>query len=161
LKIRLETLSDVPAIHALLVESFPTTAEADLVARLRADGDAVLSLVADAEGGVAGHVLFSRMTAPLGALGLAPVAVAPRWRRQGVAARLIREGLARARAAGWEAVFVLGDPAYYGRFGFDVASAAGFRSPYAGPYFMLRQLTADLPAADGPVDYAPACAALG
>ena len=40
------------------------------------------------------------------------------------------------RADGWEAVFVLGDPAYYERFGFSVAAAAGFASPYAGPYFM-------------------------
>jgi putative acetyltransferase len=160
LRIRPEAPSDIPAIHALLVEAFPTAAEADLVMRLRADGDVALSLVQETEG-VAGHVLFSRMTAPFRALGLAPVAVAPRWRRQGVAARLIREGLAHAGAAGWEAVFVLGDPAYYSRFGFDAASAAGFRSPYAGPYFMLRRLAADLPAADGSVDYAPAFAALG
>jgi putative acetyltransferase len=161
LKIRLEIPSDASGIHALLVEAFPTAAEADLVARLRADGDIVFSLVAEADDCLAGHVLFSRMTAPFRALGLAPVAVVSRWRGQGIAARLIQEGVARAGSAGWEAVFVLGDPAYYSRFGFDAASAAGFQSPYAGPYFMLRKLAADLPVASGPVAYAPAFAGLG
>ena len=161
MKIRLETVSDAPAVHALLTEAFPTDAEAMLVARLRADGDIVLSLVAEAEDSVIGHVLFSRMSAPFRALGLAPVAVVPRWQGQGIAARLIRDGLARAGSAGWEAVFVLGDPAYYNRFGFDAASAAEFQSPYAGPYFLLRKLVADLPTLSGPVEYAPAFAGLG
>ena len=161
MKIRPEAPSDAPSVHALLTEAFPTDAEAALVARLRADGDVVLSLVAQAEDSVIGHVLFSRMSAPFRALGLAPVAVVPRWQGQGIAARLIRDGLARAGSEGWEAVFVLGDPAYYNRFGFDAASAAGFQSPYAGPYFLLRKLAADLPAVSGPVAYAPAFAGLG
>jgi putative acetyltransferase len=75
LKIRPEAPSDAPSVHALLTEAFPTGAEAALVARLRTDGDVVLSLVAQAEDGVIGHVLFSRMSAPFRALGLAPVAV--------------------------------------------------------------------------------------
>ncbi len=147
---------DVAAIRRVHLESFPTRAEADLVDDLRADGDAVLSLVAEEGGIIAGHVLFSRMTAPFRALGLAPVAVLSNHRRQGLAARLIQDGLARA-AADWDAVFVLGDPAYYGRFGFDAGQAAGFTNPYAGPHFMVRWL-GPASARTGAVDYARAFA---
>jgi putative acetyltransferase len=76
-QIRPEVLADRAAIHRLHLESFPTAAEADLVDALRDDGDAVLSLVAHEGVDVVGHVLFSRMTAPFRALGLAPVAVLP------------------------------------------------------------------------------------
>jgi putative acetyltransferase len=161
MRIRPEVLDDSAAIRAVLLTSFPASAEADLVDRLRKDGDIVMSLVSEAAGGVTGHALFSRMAAPFPALGLGPVAVLPQWRGRGIAARLIEEGLARARREDWVAVFVLGDPAYYGRFGFEAALAAGFQSPYAGPHFMARALTAQLSVRDGPVAYPPAFAALG
>lgn len=157
---RLETPADTAAIRRVHLASFPTTAEADLVDDLRADGDVVLSLVADEGGVIAGHVLFSRMTAPFRALALAPVAVLPAYRRRGFAARLIADGLARA-AADWDAVFVLGDPAYYGRFGFDVGLAGGFSSPCAGPHFMVKPLAGKLPSNQGPVAYAAAFNRLG
>lgn len=80
--------------------------------------------------------MFSRMQAPRGSLGLGPVAVLSAHRRRGVAASLIRKGLAQSKADGWAAVFVLGDPAYYGRFGFSPTLAAGFTSTYAGPHLM-------------------------
>ena len=101
------------------------------------------------------------MTAPFRALGLGPVAVFPEWRGRGVAARLIETGLERATEAGWDAVFVLGEPEYYRRFGFDVTGAQGFQSPYAGPYFMVRALRSQLPATGGRVEYPKAFAALG
>ena len=115
-------------------------------------------MVAEEGGEIIGHALFSRMTAPFRALGLAPVAVRTPWRRQGVAAGLIEAGLAQAAVQGWEAVFVLGDPAYYGRFGFDAGLAAHFPNPYAGPHFMAKAL-APLPVRTGRVDYAAAFAA--
>lgn len=157
--IRPEIPADRAAIHRLHRESFPTAAEADLVDALRDDGDAVLSLVAQEGMVVIGHVLFSRMTAPFRALGLAPVAVLPACRRHGIAAGLIGAGLSCAATLGWQAAFVLGDPAYYGRFGFDAAAACGFDNPYAGPHFMVKPL-APLPVATGPVAYAPAFARL-
>ena len=160
MKIRAETDSDRDAIRALHLCCFPTAGEADLVDRLREDGDAVVSLVAEVADCLTGHALFSRMAAPFPALGLAPVAVFPEWRGQGMAARLIEAGLAMAQAD-WDAVFVLGEPAYYGRFGFDAAAAQGFRSPYAGPYFMVRALKPQLPATSGRVNYPGAFAALG
>lgn len=155
--LRPETPSDFPAVHRLHAACFETGAEAGLVDRLREDGDAVISLVAEIEGAVAGHVMFSRMRAPFPALGLAPVSVAAPWRRRAIAARLIEAGLDRAREAGWRGVFVLGDPAYYSRFGFSAEAAAGFESPYAGPYLMALSLDGEpLPAGSGRVDYAPA-----
>lgn len=122
----------------------------------------MFSLVAVAGGALVGHVMFSRMERPDRALGLAPVAVAAAWRRRGTAAILIGEGISRAGADGWASVFVLGDPAYYGRFGFDASLADGFASPYAGPHLMALALGTDaLAARSGELRYPRAFAALG
>lgn len=142
MKIRAEMSADVAAIRALHVAAFPTAAEADLVERLRSDGDAAFSLVAIHEEQVIGHVLFSRMRAPADSLGLAPVAVLASQRGRGVAETLIRHGLERAKCAGWKWVFVLGGE-YYRRFGFDPALAGGFTSRYAGPHLMGLALQPD------------------
>ena len=159
--VRPEEEADEAAIRVLLEAAFPGPDEARLVDRLRADGDVELSLVA-VDDTIVGHILFSPMTAPFRALGLAPVAVLPGRQGEGVGGVLIRDGLARAAAAGWEGVFVLGQPDYYRRFGFDPAMAKGFSSPYAGPYLMARSLGGKaLPVTSGRIDYAPAFAALG
>ncbi|MGZ8347915.1 MAG: GNAT family N-acetyltransferase, partial [Allosphingosinicella sp.] len=95
--LRPEQPADRAAIAALVEHAFGQPDEARLITRLRADGDLILSLVADDEGTILGHVALSLMTAPFRALGLAPVAVAPGHQRQGIAAALIREALDRAR----------------------------------------------------------------
>ena len=159
-EIRLERERDREAIWSLVAAAFPAPDEANLVDRLRADDDVIYSLVGCEGGVVVSHVLFSRLTAPFRALGLAPVATAAAHRRKGIAAQLIAAGLALARKDGWEGVFVLGDPAYYGRFGFDVGLAAGFSSPYAGARFMALALGEGLPTLAGDLAYAPAFAAL-
>lgn len=159
--IRDEEPADIAAIHRVVEAAFQQSMEADLVDRLRADGDAVISLVAEEDGEIVGHVLFSPMSAPFPALGLAPVSVLPGRQNQGIGSVLIREGLKRAESRGCRVVFVLGEPAYYRRFGFDPALAAGFASPYAGPYLMALALDGKMPAERGRVDYAPAFAALG
>ncbi len=158
--IRDETPSDHAAVRDLVAAAFGQPDEADLVERLRADGDAAIALVAEDNGSVVGHILFSRMQAPFRALGLAPVSVAPERQGTGIGSRLIRAGLERAQSEGWQGVFVLGDPAYYRRFGFDPALAKGFTSAYSGPYLMAIALGGELPERQGPVDYAPAFAAL-
>lgn len=159
--VRPEAEADVRAIRAILEAAFPTRLEADLVDQLRADGDVVLSLIAGLEGDVVGYAMFSRMRRPAQTLGLGPVAVCVRHRRKGIAAGLIRAGLRRAGNQGWKGVFVLGDPAYYRRFGFDPDLAAGFTTPYARPYLMALTLGADgLPARTGKLEYAGAFAAL-
>ena len=161
MNIRFETSDDHQAVRRVHLASFPRPGEADLVERLRAAGDAVFSLVATHRGVLVGHVMLSMMSAPFRALGLAPVAVLADWRRQGIAAKLIEEGIRCARRDGWKAVFVLGEPAYYQRFGFSAETAKNFESPHAGPYFMALSLQgADLPASTGDVDYPPAFSAL-
>lgn len=149
-----ETEADHKAVREIVTAAFGREDEADLVEALRRSGEAEISLVAEDEGVVVGHVMFSPMTAPFRALGLAPVSVTPKRQMFGIGGALIRNGLDRARAAGWDAVFVLGDPEYYTRFGFDPKLAAGFASPYAGPNFMALALSGDLPQISGKVEYA-------
>lgn len=159
--IRDEDTADRTAIRAVVTAAFQRESEADLVDWLREDRDSVISLVAQDGDAIAGHVLFSRMTAPFRALGLGPVAVLPERQRAGVGGALIRAGLERARKADWQGVFVLGDPVYYRRFGFTPDLAEGFSSPYAGPYLMAAALQGALPVASGEIAYAPAFARLG
>ena len=160
--VRLETPGDVEAIRVVEEEAFGRAAEARLVDDLRDAGDSVFSLVAVDGGRVVGHTLFSRMQAPFPALALGPVAVRPEYRRTGIGSRLIRQGIARSEAAGWIGIFVLGDPAFYRRFGFDVGTASGFASPYAGPHLMALPVgRSDLPTLTGSIQYAPAFAKLG
>ena len=159
--IRSETPADYTAIRHVLPASFPDASEADLVERLRADGDIVIALVAVEDDSVVGHAVFSRMTAPFKALGLGPIAVHADWRKQGIAARLIERGLDLARETGWDGVFVVGEPDFYKRFGFSSAMAARFDSAYAGPYLMALALNGDtLPSTSGRIDYPPAFAEL-
>lgn len=159
MKIRSETPDDIAAIHALHAAAFDSDAEARLVDALRADGDGVISLVAEEDGALIGHAMFSRLGAPLPALALAPVSVAADYRAKGVAHALITEAIAQARAAGEAAIFVLGDPAYYGRFGFVPGAAAGFECAYAGPYLMALMLV-ETPVRTGALTYPAAFSAL-
>ena len=162
MNLRDESSGDHEAIRKLHLTSFPGPGEADLVDRLRKDGDAVISLVAIEGRVLSGHVMFSKMAAPFRALGLGPVAVLPDWRRRGIAAALVQEGIKRATCEGWAGIFVLGDPNYYRRFGFEAKHADGFESPYAGPHFMGLPLNGDeIPSRSGRLDYAPAFSALG
>ncbi len=121
----------------------------------------VISLVAVEADRVVGHILFTRLGAPFPALALAPLAVVPERQRRGIGSRLIRTGLDAAAQGGWRGVFVLGEPGYYGRFGFDGALASGFGSRYAGPCHMALALGGALPARAGRIDYPPAFARLG
>lgn len=160
MEIRKETAADIAGVWDVQASAFPSHAEADLVTRIRDDGDAVFSLVAVLDEQVIAHALFSRMQAPKRFLCLAPVGVLPSFRRRGIAGCLIRDGLARAQGGGWAGVFVLGDD-YYKRFGFDPSLAAGFGSPYAGPHFMLLGLqTPGLTVRTGPARYARAFSGL-
>ena len=143
LRIRPETGDDEDAIRKVSLAAFPTAQEADLVQQLREDADSELSLVADDEGAIVGHVLLSRMNVegdgrPYRAVGLGPVAVIPERQREGIGGALIEEVVRRAQDRGEEIVFLLGEPDYYRRFGFSAEAAAPFASPYAGPYFMAK-----------------------
>jgi putative acetyltransferase len=160
--VRPERPEDIAAIRAVHCAAFPADAEARLVDRLRARGQACVSLVAEVDGAVVGHVLFSPVsiiaTSGLCAgLGLAPVAVLPAHQRGGVGSALIRAGLAQCRAEGCGFVVVLGHPTYYPRFGFRRASEVGLGNEYgADEAFMVLELRpGSLPAGGGLVRYGP------
>ena len=162
--VRPERPEDAAAIHAVHAGSFPTPAEARLVDMLRASGRLRVSLVAEIDGTVVGHVAFSPVTTPFDATGagLGPIAVAGPHRRQGVAAELVRAGLTACREAGFDWVVVLGDPHYYGRFGFRPAAEFGLSDEYrGGPAFQAIELVRGaLPVNAGLVRYAPEFASL-
>jgi putative acetyltransferase len=161
LAVRDEKPEDREAVYHVVSSAFGGAAEAALVDQLRSDGDAVTSLVAEEDGLIVGHVLLSRMAAPFPALALAPVSVIPSRQRRGIGSMLMEGAVSRARGEGWAALFVLGDPRYYERFGFSVEAAAGFTSPYAGQHFMVLPLGSSLPATTGKLRHASAFAALG
>ncbi len=159
--IRAENPADVAGIRNVVEKAFPKPLEARLVDQLRADGNSMISLVAVDDGNIIGHVQFSDMSAPFKALGLGPVSVMPDRQRCGIGSQMIRAGLKSAAEAGWEGVFVLGNPKYYQRFGFSSDRARGFDSPYSGPHFMLLALIGGHASTTGKASYAPAFAALG
>lgn len=157
--IRAEQQKDRAQIRQLLLDSYPTDSEAALVESLRLDGDVIYSLVAVEDEAVIGHVMLSAMLAPAETLALGPVTASMRVRGQGIAAKLIRAGL--EKAANWNGVFVLGDPTFYKRFGFEVKLAQGYDCIYGGPYFMYLPLQETAPARGKPrAQYPAAFAAL-
>jgi putative acetyltransferase len=157
-RIRPERLiADESAIRAVLLGAFPTNAEARLVERLRANGRSIVSLAAELDGLIVGTVFFSPVTAGLNrGLGLAPLAVLPECQRQGIGSALVREGLAHCKSMGCEFVVVLGDPAFYLRFGFRPASQSGIHNEFrAGDSFMLLSLWAGFLCVGDIVRYGP------
>lgn len=163
LRIRTEDPEDRSAIHALLAAAFGGRAEADLVDNLRKDGDLSLSLVACTDH-VVGHIAFSPLALAdardLRAYALAPVAVLPAFQNRGIGAALIEDGLQRMADEGADLVLVLGDPDYYGDFGFRAAHAATLATPYDGPHLQALFLNEKGRTAQGKVIYAPAFAGL-
>jgi putative acetyltransferase len=130
--IRDETAADVPAVRVVNEEAFGSPLEAGIVDALREACADRVSLVAERDGRVVGHILFtpvemSSPTGPIRGYGLAPMAVRTAWQRQGIGAALAEAGIARVRAAGAPFVIVLGHPEYYPRFGFEPASRRGVR----------------------------------
>lgn len=134
------------AIHRLNKEAFGSDTEAKLVDSLRASNVPMISLVAVNNETVVGHILFTPMTDADGnaipVAGLAPMAVLPAYQNQGIGSALVRKGLERCQAAGYQAVVVLGHPAYYPRFGFMPASHFEIQSQYDVPeeVFMALEL---------------------
>ena len=157
--VRPENPGDIAAIGEVLVASFPSDVEARLVELLRDAGHLALSLVAEVDGKVVGHVEFSPVSAGLGApgVGLAPVAVVLGRRRQGIAGELTTRGLETCASLGCGWAVVLGDPDYYSRFGFHAAKGLGLVDEYGGgPAFQVVELVVGaLPVGAGLVCYGP------
>lgn len=134
---------DTEAIQTLLADAFPK-GEGEVVARLAVDllrvdtTPETLSMVAESDGLIVGYIAFS----PVVVAGndafrgyiLAPVGVKPASQKGGIGRGLIEDGLRRLSDIGVNAVFVYGDPDYYGRFGFSADSANGYNAPYPLQY---------------------------
>lgn len=154
--------ADHAAIDAVLRAAFGRADEAVLAARLRADEDCMFELVAEEAGAVVGHILFSRLWVDRFELygALAPLAVHPSRHREGLGSKLVRAGLESAREFGCCGVLVLGDPTYYGRFGFSADAARQVMAPYRGlPAFQALALEDDAFAGAMSVAYPDAFAA--
>jgi putative acetyltransferase len=148
--VRAEREGDEEGIRGVLSRAFETDAEANLVDSLRECGEPLISLVAEEDGELVGHILFSPVSLegaedapPI--TGLAPVAVLPGCQGRGIGARLVEEGLRVCEEAGYGAVVVLGYPGYYGRFGFVQALGRGITCEFEAPAdaFMVRELRED------------------
>jgi putative acetyltransferase len=132
-------------VRLVIETAFGRPDEADLVDRLRKEHVVLLSLVAEWDGQIVGHVLFSRMMIetgrdPVAAVSLAPMAVLPRNQRQQIGSQLIRRGLVMLRERGERIVIVLGHKDYYPRFGFSCELARWLRSPFPPEAFMALEL---------------------
>ena len=145
MEIRPETGADLAAVGEVNRLAFGREAEARLVDDLRDGGYARLSLVAEEEGRLVGHIMFSEAVirtdgGEVGALALGPVGVIPERQGRGVGSALIREGLDRCVQEGHRIVVLLGHPGYYPRFGFSAERAGNLSSPYSGDAFMALEL---------------------
>ena len=142
--IRQETEKDYKLTESVVEEAFKDAEYADhdehlLVQRLR-QGKAFipeLSIVAEIENEIVGHILFTRMlisgSDEFESLSLAPLSVLPEYQRQGIGSELMRKGLTIAKGLGFESVIVVGHKDYYPKFGFEKASKWGIKSNFEVP----------------------------
>jgi putative acetyltransferase len=166
--IRLERTEDWAAVWQVNEAAFDRPGEADLVDALRQRGVVTRSLVAEQDGKIVGHCLFSPVTITaedqvVTAVALGPVAVLPARQRTGIGSQLIQTGLKMLRQAGHDLVIVLGHAEYYPRFGFVPASRFGIRWENEVPdeVFMVMALRpGGLDGVTGIVRYQPEFAAV-
>lgn len=158
--IRAEEQADRAAVRAVNVSAFETALEANLVDALRDQAEPLVSLVAEDDGVIVGHIMFSPVSLSghpaLHIMGLAPMAVSPARQRKGIGRALVRAGLERCTRLGIGAVVVLGHPAYYRRFGFSPSARFGVSCEYdvAEEVFMVLELHAGfLDGASGSIKY--------
>jgi putative acetyltransferase len=136
-EIRLETDADFDTIRQVNRLAFGREDESGIVDALREGRHIRISLVAQVGGEVVGHIALSNLpiltnTGTVSALSLAPLAVLPKYQKQGIGSALVREGLEACRNQGCRIVLVLGHPRYYPRFGFSAKLAEPLSSPYSG-----------------------------
>ena len=160
---RTEKECDRDTVRTVNIAAFETQAEADLVDVLRQHAQPIVSLVAEEDGEVVGHIMFSPVSLSghpdLKVMGLGPMAVVPAYQRKGFGSALVQAGLDHCRELGFAAVVVLGHPTYYPRFGFSPSSQFGIDSEYDVPeeVFMAMELKPEaLSQITGRVRYHPA-----
>ena len=145
--IRSELPEDAKEMFLIYVAAFGRFQEAALVASLRQNHGIQFSLVAADNGGLVGGVVFSAISlepalSNLNLTGLAPLAVLPSYQRQGIGSQLVRAGLRQCQEIGFGAVFLVGEPDFYTRFGFVPASDFGIRCEFEVPeaYWLVKEL---------------------
>lgn len=146
MKLRAEEAGDESAISAVVEAAFSGHPHSDgsevgIVERLRSAGALSVSLVAEDDGRIVGHVTFSPVSIADGTpgwFGLGPVSVLPERQRGGIGGALIRAGLEQLRQAGAAGCVVLGDPAYYTRFGYYHDPALTYPAPMPEAFQQLR-----------------------
>lgn len=160
--IRPETIADHDAIRQINRLAFGHDAEARLVDALREGGYVRVSLVAERDGQVVGHILFSDLpiiteVGIVPALALAPMAVLPAFHRQGIGSALVRRAIEVCREQGHRIVIVLGHPDFYPRFGFSAKLAESLSSPFGGgaAWMALELMPGALAGVTGTVQYPP------
>ena len=163
LAIRVEEPHDARAVRRVIIAAFKGHLEADLVDTLRRHGKIAASLVATMGHSIVGHALLTDVTlhgpglAPRGA-GLAPLAVRPLLQRRGIGAQLMRAAIGAAKDAGYGFMVLLGDPAYYRRFGFRAAATLGLTCEFDAPaeaFMALELAPGAFAGASGIVRYEP------
>lgn len=157
--IRPEEAKDVEAISQVTYDAFlgkfsdhPT--EHLIVDGLRDAGMLTLSLVAEVDGKVVGHVAFSPVIINekyIDWFGLGPISVIPELQKQGIGSKLIRDGLAKLRELGAKGCVLEGSPAYYQRFGFKPYAGLTYHAAPAPEFFMALPFYEDVP--QGAVEY--------
>jgi putative acetyltransferase len=158
MKIRTELPGDEQAISTVITAAFLEAehsggSEARIVERLREEKALTISLVATENGSIVGHAAFSPVTIDgrsVGWFGLGPVAVLPQRQRGGIGSALIEAGLVKLREQGARGCVVLGDPRYYGRFGFTADPTLRLEGVHS-EYF--QQLSFESPSPRGLVNY--------
>lgn len=143
--IRPERANDAAVISAVTTAAFETLAISDhteqfIIEALRAAGALAVSLVAEVDGNIVGHIAFSPVTMSDGAdgwYGLGPVSVLPAYQRRGIGAALINEGLARLKKLGAKGCCLVGHPDYYGRFGFEHVDGLIYKGVPPEAFFVL------------------------
>ncbi|WP_371379377.1 GNAT family N-acetyltransferase [Thalassotalea aquiviva] len=150
--IRPECDGDINAIEKVIIEAFKNhphsnQTEHNIVANLRSDNALSVSLVAEINNEVVGHIAFSKVKVNdefIGWYGLAPVSVLPEYQNQGVGSQLIFSGLDAIRDLNAKGCVLLGEPQYYNRFGFTAFSGLVFNG-VPPEYFLSLVLTGDVP----------------
>jgi putative acetyltransferase len=136
-EIRPQEYADNDSVCSVLVRVYRGDDEARLIERLQEAEADIISLVALVEGKIVGLALFSPMSfdpdAGPDALGLAPLAVLPKYQRQGIGSKLVRRGLDQALSMNYALAFVLGNPAFFHRFGFVTAAKYNYFCEYKVP----------------------------
>ncbi|MDH4274113.1 MAG: N-acetyltransferase [Gammaproteobacteria bacterium] len=144
--VRWEEATDKAAVYALNESAFGTSAEANLVDILRREAQPIVSLVAEDNKIVVGHIMFTAVSLSghpgIKIMGLAPLAVAPLHQNTGIGTTLVHAGLQQCKASGYGAAVVLGHPGYYPRFGFKPSARFGIGCEYevSEEKFMVMEL---------------------